>query len=248
MANPASTLLRDHAQRLARRDAKRHAVLRFLRQEIYSTAQILQQLLGARALQGVHRTLQSMERDGLLVSEIVTTPAGRQIQLWGITPHGQGLTTNFDAGETLPDRAYERGRVGLTVLQHTLDIQAIRIKCEQGGWTDWQAGDHLGKWTAGIGRPDAIAQDPSGVRWAVEIERSIKTRKRYESILADRLKAIHSGRFDRCAWLSPDPKIRRIVEATILGIDSVPVAGRRERVESRHHEKLLFACYEEFPR
>ena len=247
MADRTSTLLRNHAQRLARRDAKRHAVLRFLREEIYSTAQMLQQLLGARALQGVHRTLQGMERDGLLTSEIVTTPAGRQVQLWGITPHGQGLATDFDAGETLPDRAYERGRVGLTVLQHTLDIQSMRIKCERTGWTDWQAGDRLTKWTAGQGRPDALATDPNGFRWAVEIERSIKTRKRYESILADRLKAIHQGRFDRCAWLSPDAQIRRIVEVTILSIDSVPVGGRREGIEERHREKLLFACYEEFP-
>lgn len=209
------------AERAARVAQKRATLLRFLRDELYTTATVVGQLLGLNSRQAVHATLTAMERDELVRRETATTPAGRRVTLWGITSHGQAYA--FDPASEVPqERYFEPGRVGLTVLQHTLDLQTLRLQAESAGWTGWTLGDRMGKWAKNQSRPDAIVTDPQGISWGIECERTIKTRKRYEAILKDRLLAIKQGAVNKIVWLCPTEGQANRLRAIIKSIPDTP--------------------------
>lgn len=66
---------------------KREIVLRFLRDETYSSANIIGDLLGFKSVQAAHQTLNKMARDGFLRKTSVSF-LGKSIVLFGITEHG----------------------------------------------------------------------------------------------------------------------------------------------------------------
>ena len=238
------------AERKARTAEKRRAILRLLRDEIYTTREVVQELLGVEATPA-KMTLAAMARDDLVKHQQVDCPNGWRPHLWGITADGQALA--FDPGETPNERTFEPGRVGLTVVKHTITIQLARLRAERAGWTDWQAGDRLGKWAADQGRPDAIATDPSGERWAVEVELTMKTTKRYESVIFDRLRQIKAGNFQKVVWLSPDQDRSKRLETIIKGIDKFTreVNGKKQEIHidpETHHSKLGFVELDQWPK
>lgn len=239
-------LMTRHADRLARGAEKRQLLLRFLREEIYTTPAIIGLLLGIAARQAVHKTIAAGVRDGLLASERISLGDGRKVALVGITPTGQALAFDPKTEQHNP-RYFEPGRVGISVLAHTLDLQCLRIACERAGWLDWLTVDREGYWQPGRGRPDVIATAPNGERVAIECERTIKTLKRYEVIVAERLQAIRAQRYARCIWTCGTQMQTEALRSIIGGIDSVPVAGTRVQLEPRHREILHFASYEQLP-
>ena len=86
-------------QRKERTAAKRMAILRLLREEIYTTREVVQELLGVAATPA-KLTLAAMVRDGLLRMEQVDCPNGWRPFLWGITPEGQAMA--FDPATEHP--------------------------------------------------------------------------------------------------------------------------------------------------
>ena len=233
-------------ERMARTAEKRQTLLRFLRKNYFTTAEIAGLVIGVSSRQGVHTTLCAMERDELVRRETVEAH-GRRWTLWGITSHGQALAFDLASDEQPESKYFERGRVGLTVLGHTLDLQRIFILAERAGWTDWTLGDRLDKWQAGSSRPDAFVTSARGIQFALECERTIKTVKRYQSILAERLQAIKRGEFARCLWLCPTRDQAARLKAIIHSIKDVTVAGAKATIQDRHLACLMFCAYEDFP-
>lgn len=243
------TKLRSAAQRQERIEAKRRLILRWLREEIYTTREVAQTLLGLTP-SPTKITLANMRRDGLLHMEQVICPSGWKPVLYGITAHGQGMA--FDPGELPSDRTFEPGRVGLTVLQHTITLQLARLRAERAGWRDWQVCDRLGKWVADQGRPDAIATDPQGTVWAIELELTMKTTKRYESVIFERLRQIRAGMYARVVWLSPTQAQSDRLGSIIKGIREFTreVNGSKQHVlidPETHHPKLAFVSLDQWP-
>ncbi len=241
-----TTLIASPSERAARTSKKRQALLRFLRNNYFTSADIAGSLMGIASRQGVHTTLIAMERDNLLRREKVEAN-GRKWTLWGITAHGQALAFDPDSGEQPESKYFEVGRVGLSVLAHTLDLQRLSIVADKSGWTDWQFCDRLSKWQAGQSRPDALVRSPDGIVYALECERTIKTVKRYEAILVDRLQAIKRGNFAHCVWLCPTRDLSERLRAIITSIKDLNVAGSRIQIQDRHRATLHFAAFDDFP-
>jgi hypothetical protein len=233
-------LLLTKTERDARRNGKRSRLLRFLRQELWSTAEILGSVMEIRARQAIHRSLAGFEADGLIRRHGIEQLGG-QLTLWGITAHGQGMA--FDPENEQPVSAYfEPSKVSPSHVAHALALQRLRIAAEAEGWSEWTNGDRLGPLAGGAKRPDALAKMPSGQRVAIEIERHIKTKKRYEAILASCLQAIRRGEFAAVVWVCPTPDLARRLSAIVLGIQAVPIGGQRVPVDpERHHPRLVFA-------
>lgn len=239
----ATTLIQSPAAREARVELKRNTLLRFLGSNVYTSAAIAGEVMGIASRQGVHSTLVAMERDSLLRREQVEAH-GRKWTLWGITAHGQAYAFDPEIGEKPESKYFEPSRVGHTVLAHTLDLQRLRLQVERAGWKGWQLGDQLGKWQSGISRPDALVTSPSGTCVALECERTLKTVKRYEAILADRLQSIKRGVFVRCVWICPTLALATRLRSIIASIDAVAVAGARVPILDRHRATLGFGCYD----
>jgi hypothetical protein len=243
----SENLLNSPAARQLRALEKRQQVLRFLRQEIWSCQDILGDVMGVQTRTAAHKNLARMEAEGLLRRHRIEVLGGSAITLWGITSHGQAMA--FDPASETPVAAYfEPSRVAEITIRHELDLQRLRLKAERAGWTGWTNGDRLPELLKGGKRPDAMAISPEGLRTAIEIERTMKTSKRYEQILASYLMALKAEQLDRVVWLSPTEDFARRLRAIVLGLRSVTVQGRRFAVEPpRHHGPLSFHAYIQWP-
>ncbi len=239
-------LLLPPLERARRQQRKRRAVLRFLREHIWSTQHILQEVMGLAARQSGHRSLSLLEKEGVIRRHSFQSLAG-PITVWGITAHGQALA--FELNSEHPVTAYfEPSRVAEQTIRHELDLQRIRLKAEASGWRDWQSGDRLGAVAKGAKRPDAIALNPRGQRVAIELERTMKTTKRYEVVIVNYLRALKSGLVQRVVWISPEPEFSSRLRAIITSIKSVRVSGERVAIDpTRHHQHLYFTHYQLWP-
>ncbi|OZB72200.1 MULTISPECIES: hypothetical protein [unclassified Thiomonas] len=238
------------AQRAERAADKRHTLLRFLRDEVYTTAPIAAVLLGLSERQTA-RTLAGMQRAELLASKRITTDSGWAPVLWGITPHGQGMAFDPSTGEIPGERTFEPARVALSTLKHALGLQRLRVQAHAAGWTDWQSGDRLAPFDAEA-RPDAISTDTQGVRWCIEYERTMKRRSRYERILFTRLRAIREGKYSRVVWVCDDSHTASLLRGMLTSLREFDVkhAGQKQRVTidpARHHPLLSFTSIDQFP-
>ena len=233
-----------HTEREARIAEKRLLVLRFLREEIWSSAENLGLLLRLSHRQNIHSTLVALER--MEIVRRATVPVvGRRLTLWGITAHGQGLAAAD--GEEVFANTFEPSKVPTSVAVHILDVQRLRLAAEASGWLLWQNGDRIERWTAGKKRPDAWATDPAGRRVAVECERTLKSVKRYGVILGDWLQAIRQGQVNRVIWVSPSVVIADRVRRILTSFSSVRVAGQLVPIPPDRFENLFFCDYERWP-
>jgi hypothetical protein len=242
----SKNLLATPAARRARSEQKRSAVLRFLRQEIWSSQVVLCALMGLESRTSAHKALTRMEADELLRRHTVTALGGGHLTLWGITAHGQAMA--FDPATEAPLAAYfEPSKVAEPTIKHGLDLQWIRVYGERAGWHSWINGDRLPNLLKGGKRPDAIAVSPTGQKTAFEIERTIKTTKRYEQILASYLMALKAEQIHQVLWLSPTADVATRLQKIIFDIQTVTIQKQRFTVDpQRHHSRLMFRSYSEW--
>ncbi|MCU9906332.1 replication-relaxation family protein (plasmid) [Klebsiella pneumoniae] len=120
-----------HAKRQARNAEKTRLTLRWLREELCSTAELVARRLGIAAVQPVYRFLDSLVAKGLLVRAKYPVD-GRQISVWGLTPHG--VAFSFDEDEPLTDIIpFQPSRVSAAQLPHRLAVQSLRLAMEARG-------------------------------------------------------------------------------------------------------------------
>ena len=233
-------LIDSFKERQARVTRKRRVLLRFLRDESWSN---LANLAGAAGFSepAMFKTLCQMERDGYLLRHKVVQ---LRLSLWGITP--MGLMFAWDEVEVMGPRPYfEPSKLSILTIHHYLDIQRARLAAERVGWSQWVPGNRLPKDIKK--RPDAVATTPSGHRIAIEIERSIKTIKRYEAIFATYLQMIKCGDYMMVHYVCPDaafaPRLSRLFQL----IQAVPVVGERVPITHKHRAKFPVFALKNWP-
>lgn len=236
-----------HAARLARRDDKRRKILGFLRSEIWTIPEIVGLVAGVHDRRTIESTLTGMVRDDLIAREECTLPSGRCVVLVGITMDGQAQIAQ-QLGKPLTDRAFERGRAGLTQVDHRCDLQRLRIQTAQSGWTGWTYPDRVPvaeKTQRDTHRPDAITTTPDGVVVALEVERNVKTGKRYRSILSHHLSVLTRGDYSQVIYTSPNTATAQAVRSLVTSIDRAVVAGRDISVTPEMLKNFQFLTYSE---
>jgi len=239
-------VIQNPAERAARTAQKRHALLRFLRDELYTTPAVAGLVIGVGE-RAARSTISAMERADLVRRHVVTVVEGLPpVTLVAITPHGQAMA--FDpATEAVIDRIYEPGRYSLIHLSHRLDTQRLRLQAVNSGRVvKWLAGEAMGANAKNIKRPDAVLLTAERVRVAVEIERSIKNKKRYAGILSGHLTAIKQAKWQRVVWASPDAEMARRVEAILKSIGRAQIAGVDTKLTPEHFKPLIFTTYQDF--
>ena len=233
-------LINSPAERQIRIEHKRRKLLRFLRDETWSSLPVMASLL-VMTEPAMYKTLCQMERDGFIVRHKVES---FRISLWGITT--KGLLWAWDADEKMLPRPYfEPGKLATVTIQHNLDTQTARLQAEQSGWSEWIPGNRLPPEIKK--RPDAIAQSPWGEQVAIEIERSIKTQKRYESIFSLYLQAIKRGELDKVHYVCPDAEFALRMRRMFTLIDTVPAVGERVPLTDRHRARFPVFALESWP-
>lgn len=232
-------------ERKVRQADKRIRLLRFLREEIWSTPDILGQVLQLRSRQAVWKSLRQFQAEKIIRRHVYAALGGEFV-VWGITAHGQALAFH-PVNEQVNTMYFEPSKVSEMTMRHSLDIQRLRISAERQGWKEWRNGQNMGEMSKGMNRPDALALDPMGVRTALEVERTAKTIRRYRVVLGNYLKSIKQGDVSRVVWICPTSDLANRLRRIILGISSVVVNGQQIPIDpSRHHVNLRFEDYESF--
>ncbi len=237
------------SMRRQRQAEKRRILLEFLRDEVFTTVPVVEQLLGLMRV-ATRDTLESMERDGLLTRHALSPQFGN-VHLWGITAVGQVVVLDGLPGEAATAaRHFRPSDVPLHHLRHTIDLQLARVAATQAGWSHWRVERALARSNAERVRVDAVATAPDGIRWAIEMERTRKTAWRYDRILFERLRAIKARQFDRCVWICPDRASAQSLRLLITSKPTVrhPVTGDLLTVHpSIHHPPLAFTSLDRWP-
>ena len=238
-------LIKDHAERQERAAEKRHALLRFLRDELYTTPPVAAEVIGVGE-RGARQTVLQMEKLGLVRRHVLPVlPGFPPVTLIAITSHGQAMAFDPET-EEVKERTFEVGKYSLVYLAHTLDIQRLRIQTmATGRVTRWVPGESLGATIKNTKRPDALLL-LNNSRVAVEVERTIKNRKRYVGIVASHLTAIKQGKWQKVVWTSPDESTRRRLEVIIKSIKHADIAGISTQLTPEHFSRLCFTTHEQF--
>lgn len=237
------TLISNPAERAQKAGEKRAALLGFLRDETWSVADVLSLIAGLSSRQATHKTLMQLERDELIKRHSLPIAGRVSLTVWGITPHG--LAMSWTDGEKYEERPYfEPSRLNISRVPHQIDLQQARITAESAGWADWVRGERLG--FKPLIRPDALVTSPKGTRVAIEVERTIKTRKRYQVVIRDHLTQIRQGEWQAVFYLTPDGMAARL-KNLFDSIEHVMIDGQRVNLEDSHRKRFKFLDLSKWP-
>ncbi len=234
-----------YSARIEISERKQHQVLEFLASgEQWSTLPIISELLNLSE-RTAGRTVSQLVRQGFLQAERVRIASGKSITstiLVGITHSGM-------IRAELPEsalRPFDFRKVGALTMAHHIQTQRARLAAEASGWTKWLPGRLLyGQGWHAV--PDAISIDQSGKKCAIEIERTIKDKKDYRSLIARHLANMRDGHYEYVAYLvSPDmyPGFKKM----FYGITYLLWKCKQIDFLDRHKEKFAIMSWEEFPK
>lgn len=231
-----------HAQRLARAQGKRSALLAFLASgEVWTVAEVAAQVMGV-SRRRAQDALAGMERDALIGSE--TLPVGsRPTTLYGITPHGCAVADAFESP------FFEKGRTNPSWVEHRVAGQRMRLAAEAAGWRDWLPERSL-RVRAGLEGwkkiPDAVATSPAGEVVAIEIERHCKTPKRYAELWLAYLQDMKAKRINRVNFICP-PGVEVLVAKAMARVTHVKLNGEAVAITEAHRARFSYFNFENFP-
>lgn len=231
-----------YAERMAAQAAKRRRLLAWLRNEIWTTPDIAGDVMGLRDSCAIRDTLAAMARDGLVSLDSIEIPLG-SLRVVGITMDGQSAAATAD--RALLTKTYERGRIGLTVIEHTLDLQRLKLACLRAGWKNWVRPDTQ-KWGKNH-RPDALAVTPGGVQVAIECERTLKTLKRYKAVAANHFESLKKKAFIHVVYTCPQPQKAHNVERLLRSLPPLVVSGEKVLPGQLIDAHFSFITYEDLP-
>lgn len=232
-------LFMNNIERRERNHEKIRILLNFLKEETYSDFNTLMMIFGFKSHPPLIRLLKKVETMGLIQKHVHESRASR-ISLWGITADGLAVILTDD-DKVMPAR-FEPSRLTGWSLDHHLDNQIVRLTLEKNGATEWINGDRstfLSQYSVKH-RPDGLISLPDGRLIAVETERRIKTKARYQSIMASHLLAINDKKWRYAFYVTPDEAKKRTLKIIFDSITAVIVKNQHVTLEPKHRDVFRF--------
>lgn len=160
-------------------------ILEWLFEFEYSNAEILQKSVN-RSRSAIDRTLKRMKQDGLVK---LYKPQLLRHNIWGITLSGVARIAGDDFDE---NRVFRFSKFNEFSALHHYDIQNVKIYIKKNGFNFY----HTRREKIGNkGKvPDGIMETKKG-DVAVEVERTIKSKKRYQQIWGSYVNSINKGEY-----------------------------------------------------
>lgn len=237
-------LLNTHSDRRERNNEKIRILLNFLKEETYSDFKTMMTLFKFKNHSTLSRLLSKIEKMGLIQKHIFESRAAK-ISLWGITSDGIAVVLNPD-DKTFPAR-FEPSRLTGWSLDHHLDNQLARLTLEQKGAAGWINGDRstfLNQYNVKH-RPDGLITLPDGRVIAIETERRLKTKARYQSIMASHLLARTNKHWMHVFYVVPDEQKKRALILLFDTIKHVIVNNQHVPLEEKHRNVFRIYTTEE---
>ncbi|MBP2154273.1 MobC family replication-relaxation protein [Erwinia rhapontici] len=233
-------LIATHSERTARNSEKIKRLLNFLKEETYSDFKTLMLLFGFRDHKSLYTLLSKVEGMGLIQKHVLESRT-MKISLWGITSDGLAVVLTAD-DDIFPAR-FEPSKITGWTLEHHIDNHSARIILEKKGASGWINGDRttfLSQYQVKH-RPDGLITLPNEKVIAVETERHLKTKARYQSIIASHLLARTNKYWMYVFYIVPDQHKKRAIELLFDSIKHVIVNHQHIPLENRHRQ--VFRVY-----
>jgi len=240
-------LITAYSERQTRHNEKIKRLLNFLKEETYSDFKTLMLLFGFRDHKSLYSLLSKVEGMGLIQKHILVSRT-MKISLWGITSDGLAVVLTPD--DPLFPARFEPSKITGWTLEHHLDNQTARIILEQKGASEWINGDHttfLSRYQVSH-RPDGLITLPGGTVIAIETERRLKTRARYQSIIASHLLARTRKDWIYVFYIVPNPQKKRGLARLFDSIRHVIVNYQHIPLETRHRNVFRIYTLDELRR
>lgn len=233
-------LIATHNERQTRHNEKIKILLNFLKEETYSDFKTLMLLFGFKDHKSLYTLLTKIESMGL-IQKYVLAARTIKISLWGIT--SDGIAVVLTPEDNIFPARFEPSRITGWTLDHHLDNQVARIILEKKGAYGWVNGDRstfLSQYQVKH-RPDGVITLPDGKVIAIETERHLKTRARYQSIIASHLLARTQKHWLYVFYIVPNPQKKRALELLFGSVKHVIVNHQHIQLEERHRN--VFRIY-----
>ncbi|MEH5143228.1 MobC family replication-relaxation protein [Enterobacter cloacae] len=233
----------DNARR-ERNKEKLLSLLTFLKEETYSDFNTLMMFFGFRGHKSLYTLLNKAIKMGLVIKHEMDLNS-HKLSLWGIT--NDGIAVVYKPGEQFFPQRFEPCRLSGWSLDHHLKNQSIRLILEGKGATDWLHGDratYRSRYNVKH-RPDGLMALPDGRLFAVETELSLKTKRRYQSIMASHLQARTEKHWFYVFYITPDEAKRNALRAMFNSITHVTALNEHVLLEQRHRNVFRFYTIDE---
>lgn len=231
-------------ERLERSNEKIRILLNFLKEETYSDFNTLKLLFEFKNHKSLYTLLNKVEKMGL-IQKYVYESHSLKLSIWGITADGLAVILTPD-DKVMPAR-FEPSRLTGWSLDHHLDNQLVRLTLEKNGATGWINGDRstFRSQYSVKHRPDGLISLPDGRLIAVETERRLKTKARYQSIMASHLLAINDKKWRYAFYIAPDEAKKRALKIIFDSITAVIVKNQHVTLEAKHRDVFRFYTLDE---
>lgn len=201
------------------------AILQFLLKEKYSTARVLTVLLGFADRSSILKVLKRMADKRWIKSH----QFDRLTKLYGITQ--SGIHEAQRHCDVITDWKYfEPSKVNPNTLLHQLMVQEVHALCVRLG-LKFVTGKAIGSRANQDKIPDGEVHFPDKVV-ALEVERHIKSKRRYDAIVYNYLKLIKAGKYDSVLYVSDDDAMARRIKKAITSLETITmtVNGRKQKL------------------
>lgn len=229
-----------HAEKMAIFNSRINKVLRFLLEENYSSMENLALLLNVPK-QTVLRITRNLSEKNYLIKHDVDIGLARPISVF--QPTNTGIMFALANNEEIPELR-DINRVNPATIFHDLKLQQIRFKLEAQGYHSFQSAWHLARLLKKRNDkvpkiPDYTCINSAGDKVAIEYERTIKTRKRYQEVIGQYMDIKERGIIKQVIYFTDDgfaDKLRQL----FAGIEFVYRKGRTDKILA---EQLKYFCF-----
>lgn len=238
-------LIRSYHERYARAEQKRMMILEFLKNETYTNAENIMRLLGVKSHKSFYPLVNKMEAMHLIKKSAMNTYIG-DYSLWGITRSGIAQVLQREDASVPP--WFQISKVSAWSMFHHLDKQKARLILESKGcqfWENCDRGEFASEYQKRKHRPDGIITLPSGLKVAIEVERKIKSPKRYSSIMAEHLIQRSKNSWHYIYYVLPDEITRKRLEKIFNEITVVTANSSPVTITEQHRRIFRFFTMDE---
>lgn len=219
----------------ARRAEKEKMIFEMLKDDRFSTASILGRSLGLKRT-ATFETLKQMKQKGLLLQAKVEDQS-----LWGLTPQGAFLADG---------RHFDPKRISAITIRHDLAVQKAKVEAMAMGWSSFLAERTLRQMavkerTTWLQVPDAFAVSPKGRKVALEVERTVKTPKRYIAIFDSYCQMLADKTIQEVIYICTED-IKDRLERLFLKIEMMTVDGKRHAFSESFRARFHFVTCEKW--
>lgn len=235
--------MRSYSERIKKGIEQTRLALLFLKEETYSDRNNLMLVTGITNRANFHRSMEKLIRKNLIKKYEFSAP-GTKIMLWGITQDGIAVVLQPD--DVFSNR-FEPAKLTGWSLQHHIMNQQIRLALEAKGATGWINGDRknfLAQFDVKH-RPDGVITLDSGQCIAIEAERSLKTKARYQEIMKSHLVARKAEKWQYVYYVLPDEQKKLALIKLFDSITFLTFSGRPIMLEPQHREVFKFFTMDE---